>query len=175
MPPRSSCFSSRSARCRLMIGCEGWTLQSLWRTSRQPEDQRAGRYAQSPKPRPRGTSLAAANLVCGSLRLGGDCYGFAVTAPLKIAAVRPHPVHDHRQLPRNRDGGTTDPAPLGDGHAPGLERRPARHPCQQGMRRQEQRLPRKLVSAFADRAVTVDLAGRILARRQAEMAPTSRE
>jgi hypothetical protein len=43
MPPRSSCFSSRSAPGRLMIGCEGRTLQSLWRTLCRPRDRRAGR------------------------------------------------------------------------------------------------------------------------------------
>jgi hypothetical protein len=55
--PRGSCFSSRSTRGRLTMGCEGRTLQSLSRT-RSARRPRAGRYAQSSEPRPRGTSLA---------------------------------------------------------------------------------------------------------------------
>ena len=48
-------------RSRLRIGFEGWVLRSLSRISGR--SWKAGHYAQSPKPRPRGTSLPP----CGTL------------------------------------------------------------------------------------------------------------
>ncbi len=80
---------------------------------------------------PTGRRSAARNLSDHgkTLRRGGG-----LARPGKCCAVYPDPVHDNRQLARHGDDRTAQAAPLGDGHAPGLECRPALDTREQGQR-----------------------------------------
>ena len=42
-----------------------------------------------------------------------------IPTPAEIAAIQPHPMHDHGELPGYRDRGSFDPAALRDAQAPG--------------------------------------------------------
>jgi hypothetical protein len=155
--PRGSCFSSRSTRSRLMMGCEGRALQSLWRTGCSPKAACRTLCAVVPTSSPRDIARRRRTLGEPGLRLhGGGCHDL-VAAPTELAVVRPYAVHDHRELARNRHRRATQSSAPGDRHTPGFQGRPSGNTSQQGVRRQEQRFPRQPVAALADRAIAVDL------------------
>ena len=65
--------------------------------------------------------------LCGSRGIRPSCGGF-LARPTELGAVGPDAVHDDRQLPRDRDDGPPQAAPLRDSHAPRLQRRPPLRP-----------------------------------------------
>ena len=78
-------------------------------------------------------------------------------------------MHDDRELARHGDDGTAQAAPLGDGHAPGLEYGPALDPREQGQRSLDEGFAYRPVASLGNRSVAVDFAGSVFARREAEM------
>jgi hypothetical protein len=73
---------------------------------------------------PAGHGSPAANSGRSLVRLrGGGCHDL-VAAPTELA-VRPHAVHDHRELARNRYCRAAQAAALGDSHTPGFQCRPS--------------------------------------------------
>src|SRR5436853_6396084 len=78
-------------------------------------------------------------------------------------------MHDDRELARHGDDRAAQATSLGDGHAPGLEHRPALDPREQRQRRLDEGLADRSVAGLGDRTVAVDLARRVFARGETEM------
>src|ERR1700733_12435127 len=78
-------------------------------------------------------------------------------------------MHDDRELACHGDNCTTQAAPLGDGHAPGLEHGPALDPGEQGECSLDESFAYRPVASLGDRSVPVDLTRRVFARRETEV------
>src|SRR5438477_6286412 len=134
---RGSCFSSRSAPSRLMMGSEGWG-GTISRASLPLISGRIGGHYELPPPVvPVRTFFCRSRTViflpapgfppAGSRRRRNG----AVLAPAELATIDPHAVQNHGQTPSDRDDGSTDAAPLSHPHAPRLQPRPFRAVGQQ--------------------------------------------
>src|SRR5918994_2787117 len=106
--------------------------------------------------------------VTRDVRLGdGPCHRLAT--PAKLRAIEPHAVQHHGKLAGERHLGFLHALPSGDAHGPGLEARPARRAGEHDVVRLVQRHTHRSIADFADPARTIDLAGLVFARREAEV------
>lgn len=89
----------------------------------------------------------------------------------KIRSVDPHAVHDDRQLAGQGDRCRFEAVALGQSHGPCLGAAPLAAPGQHRHRRLEQERPERRISALADSARAVGLAGGVASGRQPDMYP----
>src|SRR5918994_7297632 len=99
----------------------------------------------------------------------GDSLGRRLAAPAKSRAIKPHAVQHHGELTGERHLGLLHALVSGDAHRPGLEARPARRAGEHDVGRLVQRHTDRSIADFADPARTIDLAGLVFARREAEV------
>jgi hypothetical protein len=78
-------------------------------------------------------------------------------------------MQDNGELAGDGYDRSVQPAPLGDGYAPGLQHAPASLAGQQGQRGLHQRSAHSAVAGLGDRAAVVDLPGGIFTWDQTEM------
>src|SRR5580704_12375976 len=164
-------FSSRSAHGRRWMGSGGRGVSicpATWRHRCQPvpDSQRDHLAHRSPQER-RGSALVRRKLEC-QLRCDGGCCG-CLLAPMELAAIDPHAVQDHRQLAGDCNTGTCHTPAFGNVHAPGAQRRPFGAADQQRVGCLIECGTGQFVTASADAALYVGLAGLVAPRRQAEM------
>src|ERR1700757_4435221 len=126
---------------------------------------------------PTGTTrftLAGESVLCGSpliVSSGGETSRAGLLPEAELGLVAPHAMQNHSELACDRDPGSRHTPVLRDLHAPGAQARPFAAAYEQCVRRFVERCAGQLVTASADFALDVRLAGLVARRRQAEMRP----
>ena len=156
--PQGSCFSSRSACSRRMMGSEEEAVTS--RPRRRQPSRRSASTAHSPRPSSvRGHHVTKSDAISSprSAAWSGSCGHWCLLAPAERRAVHPHPMQDDGELAGGRDDRTPQVTPAGDGHAPRPQSTPTLRAAQQSLSALVERRPHHGVAAFRDAAVMVRL------------------